>query len=73
MGNFFRVILFLILTFIAIVFLLIFFLKPGPKNEISGSSKSYDSHETLKEDKVGASRFNIIKEPIQETALFFNL
>ncbi len=40
MGNFFRVILFLILTFIVIVFLLIFFLAPGPKNEISGSSKS---------------------------------
>jgi hypothetical protein len=40
MGNLFRVILLLILTFIVIVFLLIFFLKPGANNEISGSSKS---------------------------------
>jgi len=40
MKKFFRVILFLILTFIVIVFLLIFILSPGPKNEISGSSKS---------------------------------
>lgn len=66
MGSFFRVILFLILTFIVIVFLLIFFLKPGPKNEISGSSKSIDSFETLKEEKVGASKCNIIKEPVPE-------
>lgn len=68
MGSFFRVILFLILTFIMIVFMLIFFLKPGSKNEISGSSKSFDSFETRKENKVGASRFNIIKEPVQEAA-----
>ncbi|SFC94637.1 hypothetical protein [Bacillus sp. UNCCL81] len=39
MEKFFRVILFLILTFIVIVILLIFFLKPA-SNEISGSSKS---------------------------------
>ncbi|MFF2875104.1 hypothetical protein ACFVR2_02155 [Gottfriedia sp. NPDC057991] len=39
MDKFFRVILYLILTFIVTVFLLIYFLKPV-SNEISGSSKS---------------------------------
>ncbi|MEH7399390.1 hypothetical protein V7148_00220 [Gottfriedia acidiceleris] len=59
MEKFFRVILILILTFIVIVFTLIFIFNPVSK-EISGSSKSIDSLETLKEDKVGTSRSNII-------------
>lgn len=66
MGQLFRVILLLILTFIMVVFTLIFFFKPVSSSKSSSFSTSIHSFEALNEDKGSESRSNIIKGPVAD-------